>query len=92
MVSGALASGSPSAARANIMRKARLLISVRFVVSTVALTVRRETLTSVPDRNVGLRWILRSVSTASPMAHKQNRRIPVSRFGIRHVYSSALRR
>ena len=87
-----LASGRPSAARAKIKRSARLLINVRLVANTVAFTVRRDTLTSLPERNVGWRWILRSVSTARPIAHRQKRRMPTSRFGIMQVYSSALRR
>ena len=53
LVAARLASGKPSAARAKISRSARLLIMVRFVVNTVALTVRRDTLTSLPERNVG---------------------------------------
>ena len=55
MASAVAASGKPSAARSNINRSARLLIRVRFVVSTVALTVRRDTLTSPAERNVGWR-------------------------------------
>ena len=39
------ASGSPSAAVSKIIRKARLLIIVRLVETTVALTERRDTLT-----------------------------------------------
>src|SRR5690606_739636 len=80
-----LASGRPDAARSNTSRNARLLFIVRLVASTVAFTVRRDTFTSVPERNTGLRWILRRVSTASPIAQRQKRRMPTSVFGMRHV-------
>ena len=56
------------------------------------LTVLRDTLTSAPARKAGFACSLRNVSTASPIAQRQKRRMPFSRFGIMQLYSSALRR
>ena len=46
----------------------------------------------VPLVKPGVCAIRFNVSTANPIAHRQKRRMPASRGGIKSVYSSALRR
>ena len=79
------ASGKPRAACANSSRSIQSLRPAAFVNRRVMATADLDTLTCAPAVKRGLRSILRSVRTASPIAHKQKRRMPISRPGINKV-------
>src|SRR5262249_60758938 len=73
------AGGNGAADHRNKRDSIQSLRAASDVVITVARTVPRDTFTCRPARKSGFRWILRSVSTARPSAHRQKRRIPGSR-------------
>jgi len=75
----------PRAACANRALSIQSLRPATSVNRRIMATVDRVTFTWVPAVKRGLRSILRRVSTASPIAHKQKRRMPVSLLGIINV-------
>src|SRR5580698_8653188 len=79
------AKGTPTAAQSNSRSSSQLLRTATFVDNWVMPTAACETFTCVPLVKPGVCAILFKVSTASPIAHRQKRRMPVSLLGMSSV-------